>query len=189
MFCIQSLGVSGPSNTRMEKKLNIELLNKLNSTDFINLFKNVIELWSNAAVSVYEQKPFSSLTEFADTFDSYLENISIEDKVAILRSHPDLAGKLLDENNVTEESAEEQASAGLNQLTAEQTKQLVHLNTEYREKFDFPFVICVRQSKKIERILEGFYLRLPNTRDEEIINGINEVKKICRLRLKNIIDL
>lgn len=173
----------------MEKKLNIEQLNQLNSYKFSNLFKNVIELWPNAAVSVYKQKPFSSLIEFADEFDSYLENLSVEEKVTILRSHPDLAGKLLDENKVTKESAQEQASAGLHQLSAEQEKQLIQLNTEYREKFDFPFVICVRQSKKIEKILEGFYSRLPNTRDEEIINGINEVKKICRLRLENIIDL
>lgn len=173
----------------MEKKLNIEQLNQLNSTKFLNLFKNVIELWPNAAVSVYEQKPFSSLAEFADKFDSYLENLSVEDKVAVLSSHPDLAGKLLGENELTEESAEEQASAGLHQLTDEQKKQLVQLNTEYRKKFNFPFVICVRQSKKIEKILEGFHLRLPNTKDEEIINGINEVKKICRLRLENIIDL
>lgn len=188
-FCIQSLRVSGPSNTRMEKKINIDQLNQLNSTEFLNLFKNVIELWPNAAETVYKQKPFSNLSDVADEFDSYLENLSIENKVAILRLHPDLAGKLLNENNITQESAQEQASAGLNQLTAEQKKQLVQLSTEYREKFDFPFVICVRQNNKIEKILEGFRSRLPNTREEEIINGTNEVKKIGRLRLGNIIDL
>lgn len=173
----------------MEKKLNIEQLNQLNSTEFLNIFKNVIELWPKAAESVYKQKPFPSLTDFADKFDSYLESLSVEDKVAILCLHPDLTGKLLDQNNVTQESAEEQASAGLNQLTAEQKKQLVQLNAEYRKKFDFPFVICVRQNNKIEKILEGFVSRLPNTKDEEIINGTNEVKKIGRLRLANIVDL
>lgn len=170
-------------------KLTIEDLNNLQSEDFVNIFKNVVELWPKAAENVQTKKPFANLNEFAFAFDTYLENLSTEDKIAILRSHPDLAGKLLDENKLSDESALEQASVGLNQLNADQQTQLVQLNTEYRLKFDFPFVICVRQSKKIEKILDGFHQRLPNSRDIEIINGINEVKKICRLRLENIIDL
>lgn len=173
----------------MTNKLTIIDLNKLNSGEFLNLFKNVVELWPAAAEIVQTKKPFKNLNEFINEFNSYLENLSVDDKIAVLRSHPDLAGKLLDENKLSEESAQEQASVGLDKLTAEQKTQLIQLNAEYYQKFIFPFVICVRQSNKIEKILEGFRLRLPNAREIEIINGINEVKKICRLRIESIVDL
>lgn len=173
----------------MSKKLKIEDINKLNSDDFLNLFKNVVELWPKAADTIKSKRPFNTLSEFAHEFDLYLENVNFEDKIAILRSHPDLAGKLLDENKLSEESAQEQAAAGLDQLTTEQKTELVRLNAEYRQKFDFPFVICVRQNKKIDKILKGFRSRLPNYRSTEIVNGINEVKKICRIRLESIVDL
>lgn len=173
----------------MAKKLTIEDLNKLKSEEFLNLFKNIVELWPHASETVQIKKPFASLNEFATEFDSYLEDLSVDNKIAVLRSHPDLAGKLLDRNKLSEESAQEQASVGLDALTAARKLELVQLNAEYREKFDFPFVICVRQNKKIEKILEGFHRRLPNNRSTEIINGINEVKKICRIRLENILDL
>lgn len=110
------------------------------------------------------------------------------DKVAVLQSHPDLAGKLLDENKLSSESATEQSLAGLDKLNAEKRTQLIQANTKYAQKFGFPFVICVRQNNTIDRIFDGFYNRLPNTRDQEIINGINEVKKICKLRIENIVN-
>lgn len=173
----------------MAPKLSVEAVNKLTSAEFQDLFKNVVELWPKAAEFAYRFHPFADLLELLSKFEYYLETISIDDKIAILQSHPDLAGKLLDENKLSEESAQEQASVGLNELTAEQKLQLVQSNDIYRNKFGFPFVICVRQSKKIEAILDGFSYRLPNDRTMEIFNGIEEVKKICKLRIASIVDL
>lgn len=172
----------------MSQKLKINDVNQFESKEFINLFKNVVELWPKAAESVIENRPFTSLNELIQRFHDYLENISVDDKIAILQSHPDLAGKLADENKLSSESTQEQASAGLNKLSNEQKSELIQSNTKYFEKFQFPFVICVRESNKIERILEGFRNRIPNDRDQEIINGIDEVKKICSIRIQNIVD-
>lgn len=172
----------------MTSKLSIEDVNKLPSTEFVNLFKNAVELWPQAAESTVQQRPFNSLNELVDHFSDYLENLSIDDRVAVLKSHPDLAGKLLDENKLSNESATEQSLAGLDKLTAEKKTQLVQSNTEYSEKFGFPFVICVRQNNKIDRILEGFRERLQNNRHQEIINGTEQVKKICQLRIENIVQ-
>lgn len=172
----------------MCQKLKINDVNQFESNEFINLFKNVVELWPKAAESAIENRPFTSLNELIQRFHDYLENISVDDKIAILQSHPDLAGKLADENKLSSESTQEQASAGLNKLSNEQKSELIHSNTKYFEKFQFPFVICVRESNKIEKILEGFRNRIPNDRDQEIINGIDEVKKICSIRIQNIVD-
>lgn len=173
----------------MTKKLSVEDINNLTSAEFQELFKNAVELWPQAAISVTSKRPFANLNELLDHFDQYLDNIDVQTKIAILRSHPDLAGKLADENNLSVESTNEQASAGLNKLTPQLTSQLVELNAQYRAKFDFPFVICVRQNNKFEKILEGVSARLSNRRDDEVTIGIGEVKKICKIRIGDIVNL
>lgn len=172
----------------MSKKLSVENVNKLSATEFVNIFKNAVELWPNAAETGFLKRPFDNRSELIAQFTDYLENLSTNNKVAVLQSHPDLAGKLLDENKLSNESTDEQMSAGLNQLTVEQSLQMLELNTKYKQKFGFPFVICVRQNNKIECILDGFGKRLPNSRDKEITNGIDEVKKICQLRIEDIVN-
>lgn len=170
------------------RKMKISDVNELSPKKFEEVFENVVELWPKAAEVVAAQRPFAGLNNISLAFNNYLENLSVNDKVAVLQSHPDLAGKLLEQNRLSSESAKEQAGAGLHLLTDKQKEQLVKLNAEYLEKFGFPFVICVRQNNKIERILEGLAERLPNTRDEEIVNGINQVKNICQLRIEDIVD-
>lgn len=168
--------------------MKISEVNQLLDQDFVEVFKNVVELYPKAAQSVVLQRPFANLNELIVAFNNFLENLQVSEKVFILQSHPDLAGKLLFENKLSADSASEQAGAGLDKLSDEQKNHLVKLNGEYSEKFGFPFVICVRQNNKIERILEGLNQRLPNGRDEEIINGINQVKKICQLRIESIVE-
>lgn len=172
----------------MSTKLTIEEVNALKPSEFVSLFKNAVELWPAAAESVLAKRPFNSCSELISYFVDYLEHLSENDKVGVLLSHPDLAGKLLHENKLSDESAAEQALAGLNKLTSDQTHQMIEFNGEYKKKFGFPFVICVRQNNKIEAILDGFRKRLPNTRPQEIINGIEQVKKICQLRIELIVN-
>lgn len=171
------------------KKLKIEDVNHLSAAEFNDLFKNVVELWPQAADAVVSQRPFEHLHNLIFAFVDYLENLTVDDKIAVLKSHPDLAGKLLAEDKLSEESAAEQAFAGLNRLTTDQQSDLIKLNTEYANKFGFPFVICVRQTNKIERILAGIRERLPNNRNDEIINGIDQVKNICQIRIESIVQL
>lgn len=172
----------------MANKLNIDSVNNLSDAAFVDLFKNVVELWPNAAEAIVQQRPFVNVDELILAFANYLQNLDVEMKVGVLQSHPDLAGKLLTEDKLSIESAAEQAFAGLNRLTNEQATTLVELNDEYSKKFGFPFVICVRQNNKIERILTGIRERLPNNRNEEIINGINHVKNICQIRIEQLVE-
>lgn len=104
-----------------------------------------------------------------------------------MRLHPDLAGRLAQTGGLTTESTREQKSAGLDSLTDEERQRMTSLNQQYRQKFGFPFVICARENKK-EAILNGLEQRLNNSGETEAITGVEEVKKICRLRLLDIID-
>lgn len=166
----------------------ISAINALTCDQIQEVFKNVVELWPEAATVVSARHPFNSSAELISCFYQYLDSITVDTKVSILRSHPDLAGKLLDENKLSSESANEQTSAGLDQLTSDQKQELKNLNKEYKKKFDFPFVICVRQSNKFEVILQALNQRLNNPRDVEIDNAINEVKKISEIRVLDILQ-
>lgn len=173
----------------MSKLLTLEQVNQLTHKEFQQLFKNVVELWPTAAEEVSAGLPYATVDELVGKFEEYLENIPASVKEQILYSHPDLAGQLAINAELTVESTNEQAAAGLNKLSEAYKRQLQGLNEKYKEKFGFPFVICVRETNKIERILEGIKDRLPNNKTIELKNGIAEVKKICKIRIADIVDI
>ena len=107
-------------------------------------------------------------------------------QIQVLAGHPDLAGRLADENLLTPESTREQSAAGLHLLTADEKKNLKVLNDSYRDKFGFTFVICARENKAVA-IREGIKRRLQNNREEEIKNGIDDVQNIAALRAVDIL--
>jgi 2-oxo-4-hydroxy-4-carboxy-5-ureidoimidazoline decarboxylase len=107
-----------------------------------------------------------------------------EEQLALIRAHPELAGKAA--VALTEASAAEQASAGLDRLTQAEFDRFHALNAAYREKFGFPFIICVRLTHKAG-ILAAMERRLANDRDTEIATALGEIGKIVRLRLEDMI--
>jgi 2-oxo-4-hydroxy-4-carboxy-5-ureidoimidazoline decarboxylase len=104
-----------------------------------------------------------------------------EEQLALIRAHPELAGKAA--VALTQASAAEQASAGLDRLTRAEFDRFHALNAAYREKFGFPFIICVRLTDKAG-ILAAMERRLANDRDTEIAAALDEIGKIVRLRLE-----
>jgi len=109
---------------------------------------------------------------------------SDEERLALIRAHPELAGKAAIDRTLTDASAAEQASAGLDRLTSEEYERFHKLNAAYRERFDFPFIICVRLTDKAG-ILAAMERRLGNDRDAEIATAIGQIGEIVRLRLED----
>ena len=112
-----------------------------------------------------------------------LKEASEEEKLALIRAHPDLVGRA----TLTDESKSEQASAGLGQLTPEEISQFREYNERYRERFGFPFVICARLNKK-QSILDAFPSRLTNSPAQEMETALEEIFKIAELRLQDIVE-
>src|SRR5690349_16594534 len=106
-----------------------------------------------------------------------------EEQLALIRAHPELAGKAAVDGTLTEASAAEQASAGLDRLTQAEFERFHALNAAYRDKFHFPFIICVRLTDKAG-ILAAMERRLGNDRETEIATALDEIGKIVRLRLE-----
>jgi 2-oxo-4-hydroxy-4-carboxy-5-ureidoimidazoline decarboxylase len=105
-----------------------------------------------------------------------------EEQLALIRAHPELADKVA--VALTEASAAEQASAGLDRLSRAEFDRFHALNAAYREKFGFPFIICVRLTDKAG-ILAAMERRLTNDRATEIATALDEIGKIVRLRLED----
>ena len=112
-----------------------------------------------------------------------VDNATPERQLALIRAHPDLAGKAQLAGELTQESSSEQSSAGLDSCSAEEYAGFQALNVAYHEKFGFPFVMAVRDSSRAE-ILAAFAARLDNDRDTEFETALAEIHKIAGLRLQ-----
>jgi 2-oxo-4-hydroxy-4-carboxy-5-ureidoimidazoline decarboxylase len=109
-----------------------------------------------------------------------------DEQLALIRAHPELAGKAAIDRTLTDASAAEQASAGLDRLTPQEYDRFHALNAAYRERFDFPFIICVRLTDKAG-ILAAMEQRLSHGRDEEIATALAQIGEIVRLRLEDMV--
>jgi 2-oxo-4-hydroxy-4-carboxy-5-ureidoimidazoline decarboxylase len=106
--------------------------------------------------------------------------------VALIAAHPDLAGRVAREGRLTPASRGEQAVAGLDRLTSAETARFDAANARYRERFGFPFVICVREHDKAS-ILAALESRGAHDRAAEIATALAEIAKIARLRLEDAV--
>merc|ERR1712037_187412 len=134
----------------------------------------------------WKQKPFDSVSHMVSEMAKIVSALPLSVKEGILRVHPDLAGRHAEAGQLTSESTGEQSSANLNLMTCEEKDKMKTLNQKYKDKFGFPFIICVRLNKK-EAIFSGLRSRLYNDHDQELEKGINEVLKITELRIRDLI--
>ncbi|MCJ2186741.1 2-oxo-4-hydroxy-4-carboxy-5-ureidoimidazoline decarboxylase [Novosphingobium beihaiensis] len=125
----------------------------------------------------------SSGDRYADLM-AVVHDATPEEQLALIRAHPELAGKAAIDKTLTEASAAEQASAGLDRLTPEEFEQFHRLNAAYRDKFGFPFIICVRLTDKAG-ILAAMQARLANDSETEVATAIGQIGEIVRLRLED----
>ncbi len=106
-------------------------------------------------------------------------------QLALLRAHPDLAGKLAITGNLTESSHSEQAGSGLADCSPEEFRRFQELNERYKEKFGFPFILAVKGRQRAE-ILEAFEERVENSPEQEFATALEQVHSIALLRLLEI---
>ena len=109
-----------------------------------------------------------------------------DERLGVLRAHPDLAGKLAAAQSLTSQSTAEQAGAGLDALTDGERKTFTTLNESYANKFGFPFIIAVKGLRK-EQILAAFQDRVKSDRETEFSTACQQVERIARLRLEDLL--
>lgn len=130
----------------------------------------------------FAKAPFPDKPALHKALMQVVENAFPDEQLALIRAHPELAAKTVP---LTEASHAEQKGAGLKSLSSEEFARFSKLNASYREKFGFPFIICVRMHHKAS-ILEQFEVRLKHDIDKEMTKALQEIGHITRLRLEDI---
>jgi len=161
-------------------KTPLKRLNQMNAHGFVRTIGHVFEHSPWIAEQTFTQHPFHSVDELHQKLCQTVKHASDAQKLALIRAHPDLVGRMAQQ--LTPESQSEQAAAGLTQLSDDEREAFHAYNEAYRDQFGFPFVICARENKK-EAILAAFPRRLKHTREREIDVAIDEICKIAHLRL------
>lgn len=127
-----------------------------------------------------------SATGLHNALARIFRSASADERLAVLRAHPDLAGKLAAAKRLTAESTAEQASAALDALTDDERATFERLNTAYVAKHGFPFIIAVRDNTK-DSILAAFHTRIGNDTATEFATACAQVERIAELRLKDLL--
>ncbi|BDX03172.1 OHCU decarboxylase [Marinomonas pontica] len=164
---------------------------QLNEADFVSLFSRIYEhsawvaeaLWRHK--SEYPSDYFDQIEKIKEAMIEIVEQSTEEQKLLLLRAHPDLAGKAALAGELTQESTSEQSGAGLDQCSEEELAYFLQLNDTYRAKFGFPFIMAVKGATK-EQILAGFIERTPNDWQTEFDRAMSEVHKIAGFRLADL---
>ncbi len=157
----------------------------LDRTEFVNRFGGVFEHSSFIAERAYDagelHEPLTA-ESLHEALCKQFRAASHEERLGVLRAHPDLAGKLAIAGKLTQESRSEQAGAGLDRLSPQEHARFTDLNATYVEKNGFPFIIAVKGLTK-DDILRAFETRIDHGVDDEFATATEQVEKIAWLRL------
>ncbi len=173
--------------TGLPVKLRIAELNVMPNREFVIFLGRIYEHSPWVAEAVVNLRPFLDFGGLRDAMRSAVDQAANEKQMDLIRAHPDLAGRLAQQGQLTPESTREQASAGLTGADADVIARIQELNTEYRGRFGFPFIICARLNN-VSTILGAMEKRVGNGMAGETGTAIAEIHKIANLRLEDIID-
>ena len=162
---------------------SLDDLNAMSTDDFVNTLGAIFEHSPWVAQSVSAARPFSSINALHAAMVQAVQDAGLEAQLTLIRAHPDLGTRL----RMSQESVSEQSGVGLDRLPPELFERFTHLNTIYRERFGFPFIIAVRNHTR-ETILAHFETRLNNTADQERQTALHEIAQIARFRLGDLIQ-
>ena len=167
--------------------LTLATLNAMSRDAFGQALGGVFEHSPWIAERTWSMRPFTSVERLHAAMTTVVTQASRAEQLALLRSHPDLAGKAARAGAMTAASVAEQSSAGLDRLSDEEYERFGRLNAAYREKFGFPFIIAVRKHDK-SAILAAFQRRLGHTVEQEMEAALAQVFDITRLRLDGLVN-
>ena len=156
-----------------------------NRKAFVARYGGIYEHSPWVAEQAWESIGDEPANNVAELLAACVDGASRKQKMALIRAHPDLAGRAAIAGELTASSTAEQASAGLDRCTPDEYENFRSLNRRYRQKFGFPFVMAVRNSSRAQ-IIQALERRLDQDGEAEFETAIAEIHKIARLRLESL---
>lgn len=163
--------------------MSIDEVNHLTPDDFAARFGDIAEHspWVAAGASLL--RPFESREAMVAAFAKVMTGAEESAQLALIRAHPDLAGRAAIAGELTDDSSSEQRGAGLDTLTPAEFDRFTALNTLYKAKYHFPFIYAVKGATK-DMILNAFEVRVRNTQRVEFAMALTQIARIFRFRIE-----
>ena len=162
-------------------------LNDCSKADFVAALANIFEYSPWIAEKAAEARPFAGVAELFAEMQRVVETAAPGQRLALIKAHPDLADKTQRGDLLTADSSAEQNSAGLDHLSDAEYAAFDKANNAYRDKFGFPYIVCVRRQTR-DSILADFARRLPHDPVTEVAASIAEICRIAALRTDLLIS-
>ena len=172
--------------------LTLEQLNAASPAEALALLDGLYEHSPWIAEQALAQRPFRSLAHLKHALAQVVRTAELDAQLALIRAHPELAGKAMAANSLTAESTNEQNKAGLTQCTPEEFERIQQLNAAYNERFGFPFILAVRGPRGTglpkQEIIDTFARRLDNHPEFELAEALRNIHRIAEIRLGDKFD-
>ena len=172
--------------------LTLEQLNAASPAEALSLLDGLYEHSPWIAEEALAQRPFRSLAHLKHALAQVVRTAELDAQLALIRAHPELAGKAMVANSLTAESTNEQNKAGLTQCTPEEFERIQQLNAAYNERFGFPFILAVRGPRGTglpkQEIIDTFARRLDNHPEFELAEALRNIHRIAEIRLGDKFD-
>ena len=167
----------------------LQQLNSATPAEALHLLDGLYEHSPWIAEQALAQRPFASLAALKHAMVTVLANASLDAQLALIRAHPELAGKAMESRSLTTESTNEQQKAGLTNCTPEELVHIQQLNAQYIAKFGFPFILAVRGPRGTglskREIIATVERRLNNPVDFERAECLRNIHRIAEIRLND----
>jgi N-carbamoyl-L-amino-acid hydrolase len=169
--------------------LQLEQLNKASTVEALQLLDGLYEHSPWIAEGALKMRPFASWAHLKHAMAQVLSEAGRDAQIALIRAHPELAGKAMVHNELTAESTNEQTKAGLTECTAEEFEKIHALNAAYKQKFGWPFILAVRGPRGVglnkHQIIASFERRLHGHPDFELAECLRNIHRIVEIRLND----
>ena len=169
--------------------MSLEQLNTASAAEFVALLDGTYEHSPWIAERAASARPFGSLAHLKHALAQVVRNAGRSDQLALIRAHPELAGKAMVSQSLTAESTNEQRKAGLTDCTPAEFSRLLQLNADYNARFGFPFILAVRGPRGLglsrDEIIETFARRLAGHPDFELAECLRHIHRIAEIRLND----
>ncbi|MEW6165024.1 MAG: allantoate amidohydrolase [Pseudomonadota bacterium] len=168
-------------------------LNTLEPAAFVAALNGIYEHSPWIPARAAGKRPFASVAALKLALQDAVNEAGEDERLALLRAHPELAGKAAIAGELTQESTSEQAASGLDRCSPEEYARLHQLNLAYNAKFGFPFILAVKgpTGRGLARgaIIETFARRLGNARTDELAEALRQVHRIAEIRLNALLGI
>jgi 2-oxo-4-hydroxy-4-carboxy-5-ureidoimidazoline decarboxylase len=167
--------------------LKISDLNRLDQAQFVAALAGIYEHSPWVPERACSRRPFASINHLHAALTAVVADAGKDEQLALIRAHPELAGKAMAEGSLTADSTAEQSSAGLTHCSTDELARLRELNARYKGKFGFPFILAVKGYDRAG-VLAEFERRVDNDTATEFAESLRQIDKIASLRLEAQIE-